>query len=177
MNARDSVLISTFAALTAALGLLPPLPVPLIPVPITAQSLGVMLAGCLLGPRRAAGAMLLLLALVALGLPLLSGGRGGLGVFVGPSVGFLVGWPVGAAVIGLMARNAQTSVLRLALACGVGGIGVVYALGIPGVAIVSGLPLLTTAAGSAAFLPGDILKAGIASVTAAAVRRAYPKDL
>lgn len=174
MTARDSVLVATFAALTAALGLLPPLPVPLIPVPVTAQSLGVMLAGCLLGPRRAALAMILLLVLIALGLPLLSGGRGGLGVFAGPSVGFLIGWPAGAAVVGLIAGSGKATVLRFLVACCAGGIGVVYAFGIPGVALVSGLPIGTAALGSAAFLPGDLIKVGIASVTAAAVRRAYP---
>ena len=74
MTARDTVLIALFAALTSALGLLPPIPVPLIPVPVTAQTFGVMLAGCLIGSRRAGLAMLLLLALLAMGLPLLSGG-------------------------------------------------------------------------------------------------------
>ena len=101
VTARDTVLIALFAALTAALGLLPPIPVPLVPVPVTAQTLGVMLAGCLIGPRRASLSILLLLVLVAIGLPLLSGGRGGLSVFVGPSVGFLIGWVFGAGAIGL----------------------------------------------------------------------------
>jgi len=174
MTAKDSVLIATFAALTAGLGLIPPLPVPLIPVPITAQSLGVMLAGCLLGPRRAGLAMILLIILIALGLPLLSGGRGGLGVFVGPSAGFIIGWPAGAVVIGLIAAKANRSVVRLVLACAVGGIFVVYGFGIPGVALVTDLPFSKATLGAAAFLPGDIVKAAIAAVTAVAVRRAYP---
>ena len=175
MTVRDSVLISTFAALTAALGLLPPLPVPIIPVPITAQSLGVMLAGCLLGPRRAALAMILLIMLIALGLPLLSGGRGGLGVFVGPSAGFIIGWPAGALVIGYIAAKASTSVVRLALACAIGGIGVIYGFGIPVMALVTELPFAMAALGAVSFLPGDIIKAVIAPVVAVAVRRAYPK--
>lgn len=174
MTARDTVLIATFAALTAVLGLLPPLPVPLIPVPVTAQTLGLMLAGCLLGPRRAALSMCLLLGLIALGLPLLAGGRGGLGVFVGPSAGFLMGWPFGAIAIGAVAAKANTSARRLFAANILGGIGVVYLFGIPGIALVSDLPLATAAMASAAFLPGDIVKAGLASVIAAAVKRAYP---
>lgn len=177
MSARDSVLIATFAALTAALGLLPPLPVPLIPVPVTAQTLGVMLTGCLLGPRRAALAMILLLGLIALGLPLLAGGRGGLGVFVGPSAGFLIGWPLGAITIGVIAAKATASTGRLFIANGLGGIGVVYTFGIPGLALVSDLSFATAALASAAFLPGDLVKAGLASVIAAAVRRSYPKTL
>src|SRR4051794_41975632 len=59
-----------------------------------------MLAGAVLGARRGFLAVLLLLVLVAVGLPLLAGGRGGLGVFATPSVGFLLGWPVAALVIG-----------------------------------------------------------------------------
>ena len=69
-------------------------------VPITLQTLGVMLVGSLLGARKGALSLLLFLVLVAIGLPLLAGGRGGLGVFAGPSVGCLVAWPIAAWVIG-----------------------------------------------------------------------------
>jgi biotin transport system substrate-specific component len=77
---RSIALVSLFAALIAVFGLIPKIDLPL-GVPITLQTLGVMLAGCLLGPKRALQALALFLAAVALGLPLLSGGRGGLGVF------------------------------------------------------------------------------------------------
>lgn len=174
MTARDAVLIATFAAFTAALGLLPPIPVPLIPVPITAQTLGVMLTGCLIGPKRAAAAMALLILLIAVGFPFLSGGRGGLAVFAGPSVGYLIGWPVGAAVLGLLVRRTDASLARLFVANCAGGIAVIYSFGIPGLALVMEIPLLTAAQGSLAFLPGDIIKAALASVIALAVRRAYP---
>ena len=72
-------LVSLFAALIAVFGLIPKIDLPL-GVPITLQTLGVMLAGCMLGPKRALQALLLFLAAVAIGLPLLSGGRGGIGV-------------------------------------------------------------------------------------------------
>jgi biotin transport system substrate-specific component len=174
MTARDTVLIALFAALTAALGLLPPILVPLVPVPVTAQTLGVMLAGCLIGPRRAILAILLLLVLVAIGLPLLSGGRGGLSVFVGPSVGYLIGWALGAYVIGLIVVRMGSTLVALFVANCVGGIGVVYVFGIPAMAAVLDLQLTTAALASAAFLPGDLTKAGVAATVAVAVRRAYP---
>jgi biotin transport system substrate-specific component len=174
MTARDTVLIALFAALTSALGLLPPIPVPLIPVPVTAQTFGVMLAGCLIGSRRAGLAMLLLLALLAMGLPLLSGGRGGLAVFVGPSAGFLIGWPVGAWLIGFISTRYSPSTAALFAANCIGGIGAVYALGIPVMAIALDVPFITAALGSAMFLPGDIVKAAAAAAVAARVRRAYP---
>ena len=52
LTTRDMVHIALFAAIMAALGLLPPIPVGFIPVPITAQSMGVMLAGSILGAKR-----------------------------------------------------------------------------------------------------------------------------
>jgi biotin transport system substrate-specific component len=92
-------LVSLFAALVAVFGLIPKIDLPL-GVPITMQTLGVMLAGCLLGPKRGAQALLLFLAAVALGLPLLSGGRGGLAPFFAPAAGYLLAWPLGAFVAG-----------------------------------------------------------------------------
>ena len=71
--------IALFAALIAALGLVPKLDL-MSGVPISAQSLGIMLCGTVLGARKGALAVLLFLGLVAIGLPLLAGGRGGLGV-------------------------------------------------------------------------------------------------
>jgi biotin transport system substrate-specific component len=88
--------VAIFTGIIAVLGLVPALPIPGMPVPITLQTLGVMLAGAVLGARKGGASVLLFLALVAIGLPLLAGGRGGLGVFAGPSVGFLIGWPIAA---------------------------------------------------------------------------------
>ncbi|SDQ48182.1 biotin transporter BioY [Quadrisphaera sp. DSM 44207] len=174
--ARDLALIAVFAALIAALGLPGAFPVPGLPVPITLQTFGVMLAGALLGARRGALAVLVLLALVVAGLPLLAGGRGGLAVLAGPSAGYLLGWPVGAFVIGalLARRPARGAFWWTLVACVVGGIGVVYAFGIPVLAARTDVPLATAAAGNAVFLPGDLLKAALAAAIAVAVHRGYP---
>ena len=75
MSARDIARIAVFAALTAGLGLIGAITVGGA-VPITLQTLGVMLAGAVLGPWRGAASMGLLLLGVAVGLPLLAGGRG-----------------------------------------------------------------------------------------------------
>lgn len=176
MNARDLAYVSLFAAIVVALGLFPPVPVPLVPVPVTAQTLGVMLAGSLLGARRGGLSLLVFLLLVAVGVPALSGGRGGLGVFLGPSGGFLLAWPLGAYVVGLLTERCweHYDLPRAALCNAVGGIVVVYAIGIPFLALVGGVGLGTAAAGSLAFLPGDLIKVGMASAVAVTVRRAYP---
>ena len=75
---RNIAQIALFAAMVAALGVVPPITLGF-GVPISAQSMGAMLAGAVLGARAGAAAMGLFLLLVALGLPLLSGSRGGLG--------------------------------------------------------------------------------------------------
>ncbi len=100
MNTRDLVLSALFAAIIVVLGILPPITLGFIPVPITAQSLGVMMAGVVLGARRGTIAVLIVLVLVAIGLPVLSGGRGGLAAFAGPTTGFLIGWVFAAFVTG-----------------------------------------------------------------------------
>ena len=174
MSTRAIAAIALFAALTAVLGLFPPFPVPIVPVPITAQSMGPMLAGAVLGARRGGLAMALFLVLVAAGLPLLSGGRGGLGVFFGPTAGFALSWPVAAVVIGLL-RAAKASLARTLIAVAVGGIGVIYAIGVPWLAFVAHLPLAKAALGSLVFLPGDAIKVVVASFVADTVRRAYPR--
>jgi biotin transport system substrate-specific component len=176
LSSRDLALVATFAGVVAALGLVPAFVPPGFAVPITAQSLGVMLAGAVLGARRGFLAVLLLLVLVAVGLPLLAGGRGGLGVFATPSVGFLVGWPIAAFVIGwLSERGGSTYRLAWGLVANVlGGIVVLYAAGIVGIAVVTGTSVQAATVTTWVFLPGDVLKAVLAALVARGVHAAYP---
>jgi len=176
MQTRDLILMALFAGVMAALGLLPKVPLPLGGVPITAQSMGVMLAGGILGARRGAGAMAIFVALVALGLPLLAGGRGGLGVLAGPSGGFIIGFILGAYVTGWVAERLplRTGLPRYLIAATVGGIGAVYLLGVPFWALQSGSTLWSVLTISVNFLPGDLIKAVLAALVTAAVQRGYP---
>ncbi len=167
--------IALFAALVAVLGLVPKIDLPL-GVPITAQTLGVMLAGCLLGPMRGFLALLLFLAGVALGLPLLTGGRGGIGAFMAPSAGFLLGFPFGAAVAGLAMSVLPGPVLPRALAASaLGGIGAVYLCGVPVLAAVAHLGLTQALLASVVFLPGDLVKCVLAALVVQAVSRGLPE--
>lgn len=176
-SSRDLALVASFAALIAVLGLPGAITMPGNMVPITLQSMGVMLAGSILGWKRGAAAVLLLLVLVAAGLPLLSGGRGGLAVFFGPSAGYLFGFVLGAAVIGWLVEQRLPAypVWWGGLANVVGGIGAVYLIGIPVQAAVLGTSgLVATALSSALFLPGDLIKVVLATAVASAVHRGYP---
>jgi biotin transport system substrate-specific component len=167
--------IALFAALIAVLGLLPKLTLAS-GIPITAQSMGIMLAGTILGARNGALSVLLFLFLVALGLPLLAGGRGGMGVFAGPTLGYLIGFPLGAFVIGLVGdRFAKPKTFLPALTGAVvGGIGVVTVCGIIGMAVMMKVSLLTATGYAMPFIPGDILKAVIAAAITAALYKARP---
>lgn len=169
--------VALFAALIAVLGLVPKIDL-IAGVPITAQSLGIMLCGTVLGARRGALAVLLFLLLVAVGLPLLSGGRGGLGVFVGPSAGFLIGFPVAAFTAGWIVEK-WTAPVGVAAFVGafVGGILVLYAFGIPGMAIVLGKSLPEVALLVTPFLPGDLIKVGIAASLTRGLARVRPGAL
>jgi biotin transport system substrate-specific component len=174
--AADLARVSVMAALIAVLGLPGGINVFGSAVPITLQTFGVMLAGAILGTWRSALAVLVLIVLAAAGLPLLAGGRGGLGVLAGPSAGFLIGWLPGAAVTGWIVERGGRSpgIVRLIAACLAGGVGVIYLFGIPVQATVTGLSLGKTALLSAAFLPGDVIKAILASIVARGTQRAYP---
>ncbi|AQZ62639.1 Substrate-specific component BioY of biotin ECF transporter [[Actinomadura] parvosata subsp. kistnae] len=173
---RTLARVAVFAALIAVLGLPGSLNVFGNAVPITLQTMGVMLAGAVLGSWRAALAVVVLLVLVAAGLPLLAGGRGGLGVFTGPSAGYLVGWVAGAAVTGWLVERGgrDPGLVRLIVACLVGGVGVIYLFGIPVQALVTGISLRRAAWLSLIFLPGDVIKAVLASLVARGTQRAYP---
>lgn len=81
------------------------LTVPMVPVPMTMQTFAVLLAGAVLGPWRGAAAVLLYLALAAIGLPVLSDGASGLAPFTGTTAGYLFAFPVAAALVGFAVRR------------------------------------------------------------------------
>lgn len=175
MKTRDLAYVALFAAVVAVLGTIPAIPVG--PVPITAQTLGVMLAGAVLGARRGFLAVLLFLVLVAVGLPLLAGGRGGLAPFVGTSAGYLYSWPIAAFVIGWLTERSwnRYNVALGTLINAVGGIVVVYAIGVPVLKAVGGLTWGAAFTGGVfPFIPGDLFKAFAAAAIADVVRRSYP---
>ena len=171
-------LVSLFAALMAVFGLIPKIDLPL-GVPITLQTLGVMLAGCMLGPKRALQALLLFLAAVALGLPLLSGGRGGLGVFFSPASGYLIGWPVGAFVTGwvmalLPKPTPRSAAISAFLASAVGGLLVVHVCGVVGLVNIANLTWQQAILASLVFVPGDLIKCAVCATVVHTVARGLP---
>jgi biotin transport system substrate-specific component len=177
--ATDLATTVVFAAFIAVLGLFPGVYVGATGVPIVVQNMGPFLAGVLVGARRAVFAVVLFLALVAIGLPLLSGGRGGLAPFVGPSGGFLLGWILSAFVSGLIAqagaRRGRPGLPVLLLAA-LAGLVADYVIGVPWLAVQTG-SWSTAVTGSLVFVPGDLAKVVVAALIASVVHRALPGRL
>ena len=177
-TSHSMALVALFAALMAVMGLIPKIDLPL-GVPITLQSLGVMLAGCLLGARRGFQAMLLFLAAVAAGLPLLAGGRGGLGGVMAPPARYLVGYALAAGVTGaLMRLLPQGTPLRTAAsafaASVLGGLVFLHAMGIAGLVLMAQMPLDKALLADLVFVPGDLVKCVLCAVVVHTVARALP---
>ncbi|MFZ9422130.1 MAG: biotin transporter BioY [Ilumatobacteraceae bacterium] len=173
--AREVTLIAGFALLTAALAQVR-IPLSFTPVPVTGQTLAVLLAGASLGAWRGASSQLLYWLLGMIGLPFYSNGTGGWSVATGPTMGYLVGFIVAAAVVGRLAeyrhdRHVLTSVAAMTM-----GSMIIYVCGATWLAIDLGIPLATgeqnaISLGVTPFLVGDIIKMCLAGLATASTWR------
>src|SRR5699024_11789611 len=136
-----------FTAIIVALSILPTITLSFIPVPITMRTLGVMLSCGVLGVKRGGLSLLLFLALVIICVPLLTGGRGGIGPLIGPGGGYILSWPLAAWIIGyFIEKNWHALKLwKIILFNFAGGIVFVYACGVTYLSFVGNLPWLPTA--------------------------------
>jgi biotin transport system substrate-specific component len=161
---RKMVYASLFAALTAAGAWIA---VPLPYVPITLQTLFTMLSGAVLGPYFGALAMVVYVLLGLIGLPVYAQGQSGLGALVGPAGGYLIGFIVGAVVIGILVRmKEKPGFLWLCMAMAIGEL-VVFFFGVAQLSLVAGMSLdKAILVGLLPFVPGDILKIAIAALIA-----------
>jgi biotin transport system substrate-specific component len=178
LKLRDYPRIAIFVGLITALSFVPALY--LAPeVPVTAQTLGVMLAGAVLGSYRGALAVLIYEILALVGLPILASGKGGLSAFTGPTGGYLVGFIFGAYVIGLVIEKLPKLNIALSSIIGfiLGGIVTVYIPGILWVSYSLGLPLIPVAQGNLVFLIGDSVKIILAVLVLLGIKSANPKLL
>lgn len=159
-NTLSSVFTALFAALICAGSLLI---IPVGPVPIVLQNAFAVLAGLVLGPLQGASSVGLFLLAGALGLPVFSGGSGGLAVIVGPRGGYLIGYFIAAFVAGNAAKRATgesfAKDVPVILSASLAGFATIY---IPGVLVLRKALGLTIAdalmKGFVPFLIGDAIK-------------------
>jgi len=157
------------AALTAALAQIS-IPLPGTLPPFSLQPFGMFFAGLVLGPLWGGVALLLYLLVGIAGAPVFSNANAGLGYVVAGqgTGGFLVGFLVGAVVAGAIAHRSTTPrpvselSVPIQIVALVAAVAVVYAIGIPWLAVVTGLPFARAAAVMAPYVPLDLLKLGIA---------------
>jgi biotin transport system substrate-specific component len=142
------------------------------PVPITGQTLGVLLVGGALGSRRGVLATLLYLAVAVIGVPWFAEGKAGLATIagfqdghlvLGATGGYLVGFVIASAVVGRLAELGWDRRLIGAVAAMAIGNLVIYLIGVPWLAVSVGYPPgEAIAKGIVPFLVGDLLKLVIA---------------
>jgi biotin transport system substrate-specific component len=157
----DIVLVVAGAALVTVLA---QVAIPLWPVPITGQTLAVLLVGSTLGWARGAISMVLYAALGLVGLPVYSDGSHGAGVLFGATGGYIIGFIVSAALVGWLAERQWDRKVLKAIVTFIAGSVVVFAIGLPWLAVVLHTDLPTTLQyGLYPFIVGGIIKAAIAA--------------
>ena len=155
----DAALVLGTVATVSALAQVA-IPLPFTPVPLTGQTLGVLLSGIVLGRNRAALAMVCYVALGAAGAPVFAGGKFGLG---GPTTGYLLAFPLAAALTGWLAeRGWDRKPLTAALAMLTGSLAI-FALGAAWLSVSVGGLKQAVLLGVLPFVPGDLIKTAIAS--------------
>ena len=161
---RDAVLVAAAALFTAALAQVS-LPVAGSPVPITGQTLAVVVTAAALGPRRGVAAQALYIALGAVGLPFYSEAASGFDVVAGATGGYLLGFLPAAYLIGLAARHRLDRAPWKALPLFLAGQAVIFAVGVPWLAVAADLSAQQAlAAGLYPFLVGGLVKAAVAAL-------------
>ena len=160
------VLVAAGAALTAILA---QVSIPMFPVPITGQTLAVLLVGATLGAVRGASSLALYAVLGLVGLPVYAPQADGTHLtgflaLAAPSFGYIIGFVVAAAIVGWLSERTWDRKFLKALATFVGGSLVVFAFGLPWLAFVTGADLAQTFAwGFTPFIIGGVIKAAIAA--------------
>lgn len=160
--ARDVVLVVGVVPVMALCSQVS-VPVPGSPVPVTLQTLGLVVTAAALGPARGVAGQVLFLTLGAIGLPLFSEFSGGADHILGATGGYLVGFVPAAYLIGLAARHGIDRRPLPALALFAAGQVVVFTFGVPWLAAVAELSAgEALRAGLYPFILGGILKAAVA---------------
>jgi biotin transport system substrate-specific component len=166
---RMMVFASLFAALTAA-GAYIQIPIPFSPVPVTLQVFFVLLAGSMLKSKWGGLSMLVYTLLGIAGLPVFAGGSSGMGVLLGPTGGYIIGFILAAYIIGKLSEKVENTgksgfffnALNMSA-----GILIIYVCGFIQLMFVAEIgPATALALGVVPFLPGEIVKTVVAAYIA-----------
>lgn len=167
ISTRDMILISLFTALTTIGAFLS---IPIGEVPISLQTMFVLLSGIILGPKLAPLSQIVYISLGLVGLRIFAGFKGGPQMIFSPTFGFLLGFILASFIVGIIIHNLKViNFINILLACLTGSL-VIYLIGLPYMYIilnkVMNIPISfiqTLKTGCLIFIPGDILKSILAS--------------
>jgi biotin transport system substrate-specific component len=150
-----ALLLTRTAAFTGLIAVGAWVSLPFFPVPLTLQTLFVLLAGAVMHRYAVIPASLYLL-LGALNLPVFHNGTAGLGILLGPTGGYMLGFIPAALIVGLAYEQKRKSIRISGL---IAGSASIYALGTIWLTLSAGLPFYEALViGVLPFIPGDILK-------------------
>ncbi len=170
ISTRNMVITSLFASLMAVSAIL--IAIPLGPVNFTLQIFFVILSGIMLGPKYGPLSQILYMTMGLLGLPVFSGGVGGISYIFAPSFGYILGFILASYIVGKISqRFKETSFIKFFIASLIGLLAI-YAVGFPYLYLILTKVLGADVSFSAVFksgvlifLPGDIIKCLLASLT------------
>ena len=164
--ATTGVIMVGFALFTAVAAQVV-IPIPGSPVPITGQTLAVLLAGAVLGSKAGAGSQLISWTMGAVGLPFYSSATGGWEAATGATAGYLIGFIAAAWLVGALAERGKDRSIDSALPSFLAGNSIIYAFGVTWLLI--SVPSITTMSqaltvGLFPFVIGDAVKILAASL-------------
>lgn len=172
VRARNVALVALGVLLTAGLAQIS-VPVPGSPVPITGQTLAVVLTAAALGPVRGIAVQVAYMACALVGLPFYSEATGGVDVVFGATGGYVVGFIPAAFLIGLAARQGLDRNPLKAVPLFIAGQAVIFAVGVPWLAVSADMSAgQALDAGFYPFILGGLVKAGVAAAVLGAAWKA-----
>ena len=161
------ILCALFAALSAILS---QIMIPIGPVPVTFTHVSIFIAAGLLGVKYGTLSQVVFVLLGAMGVPVFAGFTGGMGIVVGPTGGFIIGYIGCAFVTALIISRFGTSIKALIPAMCAGWV-VTYSMGIPWLMHYTGLNFTAAALSCVPFIPGDLVKTVLSVII---VNRLHP---
>ncbi len=146
-------------------------PLPMTPIPVTAQTIAINMTAVLLTPAQAAAAIGAYLLLGICGIPVFSGGMSGFSQLLSPTGGFLIGFLVAAVLISLL-KGKKNNPFRYCMVCVFVGIPVIDLFGALFMCLVHHYtPVAALSGAILPFLFGDVLKAVVGALVGASVNR------
>lgn len=170
MKTKDLTKISLCVALLCISSYIV-IPLPFSLASITAQTIIVNLIGLIMLPKEAFITMFTFILLGACGLPVFSGGTGGIGRLFGPTGGYLLGYLIAAVVISLL-KGKEVNIKRYLFITMIVGIPIIYLCGLTTMKIyMKGNLIQLLTASVFPFIPGDILKCILGSYIAVVLNK------